>query len=72
MSTLALDAAGAIASAVEKPPSLVARLTAAREAQAKHRVHDFLSTMDDARLHGLGFGTDDIAALRSGKLQLPR
>ena len=72
MSTLALEAAGAIASAVQKPPSLMARLTAAREAQAKRRVLDFLSAMDDAHLQRLGFSTDDITALRNGKLRLPR
>lgn len=72
MSTLAVDAAGAIASAVPQPPSLMARLTAAREAQAKHRVLGILSAMDDARLQSLGFSADDITALRNGKLQLPR
>jgi hypothetical protein len=50
----------------------MARLTAAREAQAKHRVLGILSAMDDARLQSLGFSADDITALRNGKLQLPR
>jgi len=73
MSTLALRAAGAIASAVEPKPgwSLVERLLAAREGQAKRRVLSYLAAMDDARLHGLGFAADNISALRSD-LRLPR
>lgn len=74
MSTLALRAAGVIASAVEPKPgsSLVQRLLAAREDQAKRRVVSYLAAMDDARLAGLGFTPDDVKALRAGELRLPR
>jgi uncharacterized protein YjiS (DUF1127 family) len=74
MSTLALRAAGTFASAVEPKPgsSLVKRLLAARENQAKRRVVGHLAAMDDARLAGLGFTPDDIFALRAGELRLPR
>ena len=53
MSTLAVRAAGAIASTVDAKAgsSLVKRLLAAREDQAKRRVLAYLSAMDDARLH---------------------
>ena len=73
MSTLALRAAGIIASAVEPEPQLsfVQRLLLAREQQAKQRVIGHLAAMDDDRLHGLGFSGDDIAALRAGELRLP-
>jgi hypothetical protein len=74
MSTLAIRGAGALASAVEPRPGLsfVGRLLAAREDAAKQRVVAHLAAMDDARLQGLGFSADDIAALRSGKYRLPR
>jgi hypothetical protein len=74
MSTLALRAAGVIASAVEPKPGLsfVTRLLAAREDQAKRRVLGYLAAMDNARLAGLGFTADDIRALRAGELRLPR
>jgi hypothetical protein len=74
MSTLALRAAGVIASAVEPRSgwSLVERLLAAREDAAKRKVILHLAAMDDARLAGLGFSPDDIAALRAGELRLPR
>ena len=74
MSTLALRAAGILASAVEprSGSSLVERLLAAREHQAKRRVLSHLSAMDDARLAGLGFAPGDIVALRAGELRLPR
>src|SRR5262249_16438623 len=71
MSTLALRAAGVIASAVQPEPgqSFVERLLAAREAEAKRRVRWLLAAMDDARLAGLGFSPKDVAALRDGKLR---
>jgi hypothetical protein len=72
MSILALRAAGVLASAVELPAgsSFVKRLVAARENRAKRHVLARLAAMDDARLEGLGFGADDIAALRAGVLRL--
>jgi hypothetical protein len=74
MSTLAVRAAGAFASAVEPKPGLsfVGRLLAARENVARRRVIARLAAMDDARLEGLGFSVEDIAALRAGNLWLPR
>ena len=75
MSTLALRAAGVIASAVEpsRSQSLVQRLHRGRaRTQAKRRVVGYLAAMDDARLAGLGFTADDIRALRAGELRLPR
>ncbi len=74
MSTLALRAAGLIASAVEPKSgtSLVKRLLAAREDQARRRVLSYLAAMDDARLAGFGFTPDDIRTLRAGELRLPR
>ena len=73
MSTLALRAAGLIASAVEAKPgsSFLQRFLAARENQAKRRVREYLAAMDDAPLIGLGFTIEDIRALRSGELRLP-
>jgi hypothetical protein len=73
MSTLALRAAGVIAPAVETKPgqSLLQRLIAAHEDQAKRRVRGYLAAMDDARLRDLGFADDDIKALRAGELGLP-
>jgi hypothetical protein len=74
MSTLALRAAGLFASAVEPKPGLsfVDRLLAARESEARRRVVTHLAAMDDARLQGLGFSTDDIGALRRGQPRAPR
>jgi hypothetical protein len=74
MSTLALRAAGVIASAVEPKSgtSLVQRLLTAREHRAKRRVLSYLAAMDDARLAGFDFAPDDILALRAGELRLPR
>jgi hypothetical protein len=74
MSTLAVRAAGALASAVEPRPGLtfIGWLLAAREDAAKRRVVAHLAAMDDARLQGLGFNADDIAALHSGEYRLPR
>ncbi len=74
MSTLALRAAGVIASAVQPRPgqSFFQRLIAARENEAKRRVVGYLAAIDDARLEGLGFGPDDIKALRAGVLRLLR
>jgi len=71
MSTLALRAAGVIASAVQPEPGLsfLQRLIAAREEEAKRRVVSHLAAMDDGRLAGLGFSPDDIKALRIGKLR---
>jgi hypothetical protein len=71
MSTLALRAAGVIASAVQPEPgqSFVMRLLAAREEEAKRRVRRLLASMDDARLVGFGFSAGDIEALRAGKLR---
>lgn len=73
MSTLALRAAGLFASAAEPEPgsSFVGRFLAARENRAKRHVLARLAAMDDARLEGLGFSADDIAALRAGDLRLP-
>ena len=72
MSTLALRAAGVIASAVEPKPGLsfVTRLLAAREDQAKQRVLGHLAAMDNSRLAGLGFTANDIRALRAGELRI--
>ena len=69
MSTLAVRAAGVLASAVEPQSGLsfVDRLLAARENEARRRVVTYLAAMDDARLQGLGFTPDDIAALRRGE-----
>jgi len=74
MSTLALRAAGAIASAVEPKPgsSFVERLLASREERAKRRVVGLLAALDDPRLRGLGFIDSNVAALRKGELRLPR
>ena len=71
MSTLALRAAGVIASAVQPKPGLsfMQRLIAAREAEAKRRVLSLLAAIDDVRLAGLGFTPDDIKALRGGVLR---
>jgi hypothetical protein len=73
MSTLALRAAGLFASAVEHQPamSFVARLLAARENEAWRRVVGYLAVIDDARLQGLGFSGEDIAALRAGQPRRP-
>lgn len=73
MSTLALRAAGIIASAVQAKSgsSLVERFLTARENQAKQHVRKHLAAMDDAWLVGLGFTNDDIRALRFGELRLP-
>jgi len=70
MSTIALRAAGVIASAVEAEPgkSLIRRLLEARENEARRRVLGYLAAMDDGRLQGLGFSADDIAALRAGRM----
>jgi hypothetical protein len=74
MSTLAIRAAGVLASAVQAGdrPGLVQRLLAARENQPKRHVIARLAAMDDARLKGLGFSADDISALRAGGFRLPR
>ncbi len=75
MSTLAVGAAGALASAVEAAGGRtgpVQRLLAAREARARRLVLAQLAAMDDVRLEGLGFSDDDIVALRAGELRLPR
>ena len=74
MSTLALGLADALASAAEpKPkPSLFERLIAAREDQARRRGVSYLAWMDDERLKGLGFTAEDIEALRTGELRLPK
>jgi uncharacterized protein YjiS (DUF1127 family) len=74
MSTLALRAAGVLASAVESQPGLsfVGRLLAARENEARRRVVNYLAAMDDARLQDLGFTADDIGALRRGEPRRPR
>ena len=74
MSTLALRAAGVLASAVEAGDgsSLAQRLLAARENAARRHVIARLAAMDDARLAGLGFSAADIGALRAGQLRLPR
>jgi hypothetical protein len=74
MSTLAVPAAGALASAVESEgrTGLLWRLLAAREDRARRFVLARLAAMDDARLGRLGFSDDDIAALRAGELRLPR
>jgi hypothetical protein len=73
MSTLAVRAAGVLASAVEPKPGLtfVGRLLAARENEARRRVVGYLAAMDDARLLDLGFTSDDIAALRRGQPRQP-
>jgi hypothetical protein len=70
MSTIALRAAGLVASAVEPKSgkSLVQRLLEARENEARRRVVSYLAAMDDGRLQGLGFTPDDIAALRAGRM----
>jgi len=74
MSTLAVRAAGVLASAGEPRPGLtfIGRLLAAREDAAKRRVVAHLAAADDSRLQGLGFAAEDIAALRSGEYRLPR
>lgn len=74
MSTLALGSAVAVSPAIEsKPrPSLFQRLIEAREKEATRRVHAFLVTLSDERLHDLGYSPDDIAALRDGQFRMPR
>jgi hypothetical protein len=74
MNTLAIRAGGVIASSVQSRPgqSFFQRLIAARENEAKRRVVGYLAAMDDARLEGIGFTADDIKALRSGQMRLPR
>lgn len=74
MSTLAVRLADAFASAAEPKPkvSLVGRLIAAREEQAKRRVLGYLASMDGERLKDLGFTAEDIQALRNGELRSPK
>src|SRR5262245_36207317 len=74
MSTLALRAAGLFASAVKPQAgsSFIERFLAAHDDRAKRRVAGMLAAMDDARLAGLGFSAEDMAALRAGEHRLPR
>jgi hypothetical protein len=74
MTTIALRAAGLIASAVEHEPgkSLIQRLLEARENEARRRVVGYLAATDDGRLAGLGFTPDDIATLRAGRMPTRR
>lgn len=74
MTTLALGLADALASAAEPKPKsgLFKHLIAARENQARRRAVSYLAWMDDERLKGLGFTAEDIEALRTGELRLPK
>jgi|GEM_PF-4809739 len=68
MSTLALSAADAAASAGARPakPSLFQRFLRSREAEARRRIASFLAAQPDERLADLGFKPEDIAAMRRG------
>lgn len=74
MSALALRLVDTLASTAEPEPqpSLVQRLIRAREDSARGVVRAHLATMHDGRLRSLGFGDEDIRALRGGELRLPR
>ena len=74
MSTLALRLVDTLASTAEREPqpSLVQRLIRAREDSAKRVVRAHLAAMHDGRLRSLGLSDDDIRALRTGELRLPR
>lgn len=74
MSTLAWELAGDVApaDASEARPGFWSRFIARRQDQANRTVCAHLAVMGDARLAGLGFGADDIRALRAGELRLPQ
>lgn len=74
MSTLAWELAGDLAPAdgSEGKPGFWSRFIAGRQAQANRTVCARLAVMGDERLANLGFGEDDIRALRAGELRLPQ
>lgn len=74
MSTLAWELAGDIAPAEESEakPGFWSRFFARRQAQANRTVYAHLAAMGDERLTDLGFGQDDIRALRAGEFRLPQ
>lgn len=74
MSTLALELAGADASAAQSEggPGFFKRWIEMRQAKANGVVRAHLASLPDARLAGLGFTPEDILALRAGALRLPQ
>lgn len=70
MSTVALWSADA-ATSEAKPKAglgLFQRLVQAREKEAMRRIHYFLASHSDARLMDLGYGPEEIQAIRQGRL----
>ena len=73
MSTLAWELAGDIAPAeqTEAKAGFWSRLIESRQAQANRRVCAHLVAIGEERLTDLGFGNNDIRALRTGVISLP-
>jgi hypothetical protein len=73
MSTLAIPLGNIAPSAAASPasPGLFARLIQGRQTRARREIASYLMSQSDARLTDLGFGADDIHALRAGNLSIP-
>ena len=71
MHTLTMELDALALGAARSKPGFFARLIEAREKSAMRRTLAYLGSQSDARLAGLGFGVEDISALRAGELRLP-